>query len=400
MGRVIPERFRSRTDFAEWNRGITAGPLTPWITIVLAVFSAAMTTDVMRERTLDDPQGALVIISALVSYSAAAVVSRRPWIGLLVFLVSSVFLAWLVDSGGALLLAYAVTLAMIYICGTAVQMATATVVFTVWPFVVSHLVHDDLSMMRAAAVIGVPVACVGFAIGRFRHAMDVAETRNRELEEQKLHIRARERESLARDLHDIVANQLTSMTLVAGSRARSDRLDELQEALTEIKGLSREALIELRKLLDVLRTNDSPFSPIGSSRLDSQSVDTGVQHVVTRLQEFKFTVDLSVDLNDTTTLSASSQDAILRILQECSTNALKYARPATAIRLGLECDGERVRLRFSSVLPQHVPARRRSDELSSGQGLIGIRERVQLLGGESSIGPTNGRWVVEASFPV
>lgn len=396
---MILKPFRSRHDFAEWNRDTSAGPLSPWITIVLAIFAAAMTTDVIRDRSLEDPGGASVILTTLITYAAASVVTRRPWTGMIIFLAGSVTLAWLVDSGVALLIAFAMTLAMVFICGTALLMVTATVLFTAWPFVVSLLVHDDLSLVRAAAVVGVPVVCVGYAIGRFRRAVVIAETRNKELEEQKLHIQARERESLARDLHDIVANQLTSMTLVAGSRAHSDRLEDLQEALTEIKGLSREALIELRKLLDVLRTNESPFGPGTGSRLDSRNIGSGVQHVVKRLGEFDFAVELASNLSEESPLSASTEDAILRILQECSTNAMKYARPSSTIQIHLNRDEEQVSLIFSSALPQQIRARRRSLELSSGQGLLGIRERVQLLGGEASIGPVNDRWVVEASFP-
>lgn len=397
---MILKPFRSRHDFAEWNRDTSAGPLSPWITIVLAVFAAVMTTDAFRDRSLEDPGGAFVILTTLITYAAASVVTRRPWTGMIIFLASSVTLAWLVDSGVALLLAFAVTLAMIFICGTALLQVTTTVLFTAWPFVVSLLVHDDLSLVHAAAVIGVPVVCIGYAIGRFRRAMVLAEKRNQELEEQKLHIRARERESLARDLHDIVANQLTSMTLVAGSRAHSDRLEDLQEALTEIKGLSREALIELRKLLDVLRTNESPAGPGDGSRLDFQGIESGLQHVVTRLEEFDFTVELTSNLSQKSPLSASTVDAILRILQECSTNAMKYARPSSTIQVYLERDKEKVSLSFTSALPQHIRTRRRSLELSSGQGLLGIRERVELLGGEASIGPVHERWVVEASFPV
>lgn len=397
---MIPERFRSRDEFVAWSRGVSAGPLSLWITIVLAIYAAVMTTDTLRNRSLENPHDVLVVLASLLSYSAAAIVSRRPWLGFLIFLVSSITLAWLTSSGGALLISFGVTVAMIFICGTALLMTTGTLSLTVWAFVVSILVHEDLSMVQAAAVIGVPVACVGYVIGRFRQAMLVAEARNQELEEQKLLIRARERESLARDLHDIVANQLTSMTLVAGSRAHSQRIGELQEALTEIKGLSREALIELRKLLDVLRTNDSPFGTVTGSRLESHSVEEGLSHVVTRLQEFDFSVELSSNLQEQPPLSVSTVDAVLRILQECSTNALKYARPASTIRITLDRDDEHVDLSFASELPKHVPTRPRNEELSSGQGLIGIRERVQLLGGEASIGRVGGQWLVGVSFPV
>lgn len=367
--------------------------------MVLVIFAGTMTTDVLRTRSLENPLDAVFIFASLLTYSSAAVISRRPWLGLFIFLISGSAAASMTDSGGVLIISCAVVIAVLFICGSALIMMASTILITAWAFGTSLLIHGDLSLLRAIAIIGVPVACVGFLIGRFRHAVQVAEARNKELEEQKLHIRARERESLARDLHDIVANQLTSMTLVAGSRAQSTQLQELQEALTEIKGLSREALIELRKLLDVLRTHDSPSNPMGKSRLESQSIEEGLQHVTTRLQEFNFIVDLSSNVPDGAPLPASTVDALLRILQECSTNAMKYARPASTIQIQLNRGQDQVHLRFSSLVSPHASLRSGRSELSSGQGLIGIRERVQLLGGESNIGPNNGQWVVETTFP-
>ena len=379
--------------------GVSAGSLPPWITVILAIFAGTMTTDVLRTRSLENPLEVVFILASLLTYSSAAVISRRPWLGLIIFLLSSSTAAAITDTGGVLIISCAVVIAVLFICGSALLMMVSTILITLWAFAASLMIHEDLSMVRAIAIIGVPVACIGFVIGRFRHAVQIVETRNKELEEQKLHIRARERESLARDLHDIVANQLTSMTLVAGSRAHSTQLAELQEALTEIKGLSREALIELRKLLDVLRTNESPINPTGNIRLESQNIEECIQHVATRLEEFDFTVELSANALDQPPLSTSTVDAILRILQECSTNAMKYARPSSTIHIQLDRDQEQVHLSFNSHLSTHASWRSGRSELSSGQGLIGIRERVQLLGGESNIGPNNGQWVVEASFP-
>lgn len=396
---MVPQHSPNLSEFAEWSRSVSAGPLRPWVTVVLAIFAVVMATDVLQQHPLNDPQQVILVLASLVTYSSASVVSRWPWTGFLIFITSSFTVAWFADSGAVLVISCAVVIAFLFMCGSALLMMTASVTLVLWAAFASLLVHSDFSMLRATAVVGVPVACIGFVIGRFRKGMHVAKALNRELEQQNLMIRAREREALARDLHDIVANQLTSMTLIASSRSRSKRLEDLQEALNDIEGLSQDALIELRKLLDVLRTEDTPFTETRKSRLDPDILAAGIGLVVSRLQEFDFAVNLSSDHQDQLDSSVSTVDVLVRILQECCTNALKYALPLSTIQIALHTDGQSVSLKFASMMRQDAPTLPSDETLSSGQGLIGIRERVRLLGGKVSIGPSGDQWLVEASFP-
>src|SRR5690606_25463404 len=133
--------------------------------------------------------------------------------------------------------------------GTVIALAT----LTCWASVVSLVVYGDLSHLGPYAVFAVPAVLIGLAFGRVRLRSDRTERHNRELVSRQEQVRVRERESLARDLHDVVAHQLTVITLISGTRARSSDPEKLQAGLLEISQLSGEALTELRTLLRVLR---------------------------------------------------------------------------------------------------------------------------------------------------
>lgn len=397
---MIPQRLRKLDDLFEWNKTVGAGPLPPYITLAFAVFALVMTIDLVQESSMATPQEGVFILASLLTYSSASLVSRWPWMGFFVFIIGSSIVAWSTDSGGVLLISCAIITTLIFACGSALLMMTSSTMLICWSILVSVLISGDFSFLRAAIVVGVPGACIGFVIGRFRIGISTAKALNLELREQNLLIRAREREALSRDLHDIVANQLTSMTLISGSRAQSEKLEDLQQALREVKELSKEALIELRKLLNVLRIEDVAHEQVSGRLSRPDDLSAGLKRAVSRLEEFGFSVVIHSTHHDRLVSSASVVDVLVRILQECCSNAIKYAQPASNIHILLETEGQDVSLRFISEVRINGQTVVAGKELSSGQGLVGILERVRLLGGRSSIGPSRNQWIVEVLLPV
>jgi signal transduction histidine kinase len=202
---------------------------------------------------------------------------------------------------------------------------------------------------------------------------------------------ARERVRIARELHDVVAHSVSVMVVQAGAaRSVLDRdPDASVRALGAVEATGREALTEMRRLLGILRPagEDAEHSPQPSldrlGALIARSRDAGLDvelHVEGRAGSLAPGVDLTA----------------FRLVQEGLTNALKHGGRGRA----------RVVLRWSpEVLEVEVANRVGADGpaahglASGGQGLIGMRERVALCGGELRAGPIGRGFVVRARLP-
>jgi signal transduction histidine kinase len=201
---------------------------------------------------------------------------------------------------------------------------------------------------------------------------------------------AEERARIARELHDVVAHSVSLMTVQAGAaRHTLDPLDtEMHEALESIETAGRQALVELRRLLGVLRRSDEEplLAPVpGLGRLDAlveQMRDAGLPATV-RINGTPAPLPPGVDL------------AAYRIVQEALTNALKHGRPQTA---DVIVTYRRHELELT-VLDDGRSANPGSN--GCGHGLIGMQERVSLYGGALEAGPRDeGGFAVHARLPL
>jgi len=201
---------------------------------------------------------------------------------------------------------------------------------------------------------------------------------------------ARDRVRIARELHDVVAHSVSVMVVQAGAaRSVLDRdPDASVRALGAVEATGREALTEMRRLLGILRPagEDADHSPQPSldrlGALIARSRDAGLDvelHVEGRAGPLAPGVDLTA----------------FRLVQEGLTNALKHGGRGRA----------RVVLRWSPEVLEIEVANRVADGpaahglASGGQGLIGMRERVALCGGELRAGPIGRGFVVRARLP-
>ncbi len=201
-----------------------------------------------------------------------------------------------------------------------------------------------------------------------------------------------ERARIARELHDVVAHQVSMMTVQAGA-ARTvihDDLDAAAEAIGDVERAGRQALGELRHLLGVLRP-------------DAAGVDLGPQpgldDIPVLAEELRNTgAEVTLAIAPVPAgLSAAVELSLYRIAQESFTNIIKHAGANPAVSLAIGLDGDDLVLEVSNTVA--VAAARGLP--ASGYGIPGMRERATLLGGTLDAGPPRpDRFRLEARIPL
>ena len=242
-------------------------------------------------------------------------------------------------------------------------------------------------------VFGGAICLIAYALRRRTARAAELEARaarlEREREERTRAAVEAERRRIARELHDVIAHTVSVMTVQAGA-ARLLLDDDPERAigpLLSVEETGRQALTEIHRLFEVTREDgdDVPFGP----RPGIANLDALVEHA----RRAGLSVELAVE-GEPVTLSPGLELAAYRVVQEALTNSLKYAGPTTAqvgVRFGRDT------LDLEIVDRGRGPARRER----TGHGLIGMRERVALYGGELEAGPrTEGGFAVRAWLPV
>jgi signal transduction histidine kinase len=197
----------------------------------------------------------------------------------------------------------------------------------------------------------------------------------------------RERAVLARELHDIVAHSVSLMVVQAGTaRPRAHRLDaELASVLETVERSGREALVELRRLLGVLRADEEPaHEPMPD--LD------GLPALVDGVRQAGLAIDLDVAVQHD--VPAGVALCAYRAVQEGLTNALRHA-PGSTVRVAVAEDGRLLRV---EVRDRGGAAT--TSGLGSGNGLLGLRERVLLCGGRMSAAAEGDGFALRVELPL
>jgi signal transduction histidine kinase len=202
--------------------------------------------------------------------------------------------------------------------------------------------------------------------------------------------RADERSRMARELHDIVSHNLSVVVLqAAGARAQAEGD---QATLEKIEHSGREALVEMRRLLGVLREDGSDGSPLTPQPGLAQLPD-----LVERVRAAGVAVDLDLDPN-AAGLEPALDLSAYRIVQEALTNALKHGGPDTRVTVRIHRDQQRLSV---SITDDGTGQATTEASNGSGHGLAGMRERVAMLGGELRAGPQpSGGFIVSATLPL
>jgi signal transduction histidine kinase len=365
--------------------------------LIAAVGIVALTVNALgTEAASDEPVAAVVLVSALFAGSLAW--RRRAPLAATALMIGTAVLEsfWVVPVMDTYV-AIPLLILMMYSLGFHEDQPAAAIGLAIGVAAAVGLsaVFEPGDIFFPAAFFFVMPWAAGRAVRHHllltRELAEQAARLEAEREERAARAVADERARIARELHDVVAHSLTVMVIQAGAARRLvDRDPErVAEVAATIKGMGREALDEMRRLVGVL--HEQPGQP----ELAPQPTMGDLESLVERARAAGLEVDLELrgeraDLPPGIDLSA------YRVVQEALTNTVKHANARHA-RVVVSYGEEELEL-----LVADDGAGGEGPELpSGGHGLVGMRERVALYGGELDAGPREGGgFEVRVRFPL
>ncbi|GAA5153870.1 hypothetical protein GCM10025768_24180 [Microbacterium pseudoresistens] len=346
---------------------------------------------------------AVTMALALAAVVAPLVSVRHPNLAIILFTASAVLIPLMISRAAApsapwpwsvpMLLAFAVVVAAITFRHGwrpgLVQFGLGSAAGVTAAIMLPSIPSGNSLIVTTSVIGGVYLVAVLLA-GRLRLGDELTRERAHTAQEQSRRVLVEERSRIARDLHDIVAHSM-SLIQVQASTARY-RVEGLSPAaiaeFDDIAGTARTALVEMRRLLGVLRTEDQAAELAPQQGLDD------IPALVETVRRAGADVELAQrgdakasDISQTVQISA------FRIVQEALSNAVRHA-PGAPVRVSLVRDPDAVRIEVRNG------AGTAPSSTGAGHGLRGMRERVALLGGSLETGPDDsGGWTVNAVLP-
>lgn len=203
---------------------------------------------------------------------------------------------------------------------------------------------------------------------------------------------AAERARMARDLHDVIAGQLSAIAIQSEallSTGANGVPPNVRTVLESVRENSVSSLAEMRTMIGILRAEDS------GEDLDPHTAPPRLSELSRLLDSARaggLVVETEVDLGGS--LATAVDLAAYRIVQEALTNALKHA-PRSTVKVHLRREDEALVVEVVNSLARDVP----SSSNGSGLGLLYLRERAQAVGGTLAAGKLGDRWQVRAELP-
>lgn len=266
---------------------------------------------------------------------------------------------------------------------------------TIWYLVVAGVMEADPPLTWASFVSGVLgwflLAVFSWVAGS---SINLLRMDREEVEQAQADALRAERRSIARDLHDTVAYSTTTMIMRAEqAKLRGVANGELAADLDFIIAAGRNSLRDLRGLLEALRRNDpdipeAPRSPWRIAPL-AEVVAERARHLTSL--GFRVTTLLEADV---TRLPDSIKETLAKVVVEATSNMVKHARPGSPCRIMVETTDE-----DATAVFVNTPAEAQTTQ-ENHLGLIGLRERVEALGGELTVTSTSPTWVLQVRIPL
>lgn len=408
-----------RTDDAEFDRSITERSRKTWFFDVLAaVFTVAFTVAVHIDRVTDGADGSnLMLIVDLVCVPVAIVLLfwRRRW-PFAIAAALAVIGSFAPGTGFAAIVAtYALgayarpNLAMV---GIGLLLVSVPIVTMLWP----DAAGNDGSMwsdLIFGVLVTLGVGAWGLFTGARRQLMwSLQDRATRAESEQALRVdqaRAQERTRIAREMHDVLAHRMSLLSVHAGAlEFRPDAPPEdVARAAGVIRATAHEALEELRTVIGVMRVGESLVNGAAVNDDDAhplapeppQPTLSSVPHLVEEWRAAGARIELHLDQDAVAALPPTVGRTAYRIVQEALTNAGKHAPTA---RVDVRVSGTPGDSLVVSVAnPLGVGLHGRAEIPGTGLGLVGLRERTELVGGAFAAGVDEDlrRFVLEARLP-
>ena len=367
--------------------------------------------------SLADAAVAVVFVAATLVELAFSSPAKPLWASVLAVAAATIPLAWresapvlvvvvaaagillvagFVDSDDRPLLLWLAVGAGIYSLGeygTNRELAVGVVVASL-AYALLGVIEDDPGSTALGALMPFAAAGVGRAVRIMGFESDVLEARIGVLQEDQER-RAREavnaeRARIARELHDVIGHSISVMGVQAGAvrRVLPRELEEERDTLLSVERTGRDAVTEMRRLLDLLRSADeAPSAALPTLALLPQLI-ADMRHAGLTIE-----AEIAGELDD---VPPGRALAAYRIVQEALTNALKHA-PESRVRVRIRRTADQLEV---EVL-QDGGAPRADDNGVPGHGLVGMHERVSMYGGRLAAGPgPAGGFEVRAALPL
>ncbi len=312
---------------------------TPVFFVILAAW--------VLDRTLDYPESPAAIAVAIVFYTIGAELHRKG--------------SWRIGGISVILIVGWTGIGVLSLESVTAASLITTLVGTLTPLLLGREVHQRRR--------------------RVEQLRERAERAERDREERARRAVAEERARIARELHDVVAHQMTVMTLQAeGARRIADGADpRIVEALETISDAGHGALVEMRRTVGLLRAPEDESETEPLPRLSDLS------QLVDKVRAAGVPVDLEIE-GDVRPLAEGTELSAYRIVQESLTNAVRHGGPNVSARVTIEYGSDQLDVLILD--DGRGPSASTGD--GSGHGIIGMRERIAVLGGEFSAGPSSG----------
>ncbi|MBB6403712.1 histidine kinase [Arthrobacter sp. AZCC_0090] len=361
------------------------GPPTSFIVIAVALIQVLGTVFSASHQTALRPLDPLAFILLLAGPGALAFRTSRPVVMLPVTLAATFSYVLLGYAWGPIVLSLALSIILTAAAGLRWQAwigagicAAAIVLFAV-------IAGDEAGLVRSSAGVAWAAILVLIGEGFRRRGERMAEYRRRR-EAAKQAERDEYRLTLARDIHDVVAHSLSMINVQASVALHLGTNDpeKLRPALEAIKAASKESLAEVRQLLGVLR-DDAPLSPAAPPSL--ARIPELVEDARHGGLQVRFENSVSPER-----VGTAQQETAYRIVQEALSNVRRHSGAASAVvRLELAANALKVRIDDDGAGMRGAAA---------GNGLTGMHERVDALGGTLSLTPLDPGLRVEGNLPL
>lgn len=209
----------------------------------------------------------------------------------------------------------------------------------------------------------------------------------------------RERLRIAREMHDVVAHGMSLITVQAAAarEVATTRPEDAARLMHSVETAGRDALAEMRRMLGVLRNDDTVDQIDQRGDLAPQPSLDDLDTIIAHCADAGIPTELTI-IGDERALAPGVELAAFRIVQEALTNVVKHGGDAATVTIALRYDTDTLHIEISDT------GRGAASGLSGssvGHGLIGMRERIEIYDGQLAHGPQpGGGYAVRASLPI
>jgi signal transduction histidine kinase len=273
---------------------------------------------------------------------------------------------------------------------------------------VAALLHmqlqSDASSVADGAVpflILLPIAVAADGLRRWKHRADEGQARMSAMEHEQAEALRQatehERARIARELHDVVTHNVSVMVIQAGGARKimDSAPDQAREALLAVEASGRSAMTELRHVMGLLTMHGPGPDPAGDADLAPQPGLDGLDGLVQRMRDTGMPIELT-RTGHRMPLPPGIELTVYRLVQEALTNIVKHAAGASVtVTLAFGDDDLQVGIADTGGRPGT------SAGTGTGRGLLGLRERLAVYGGDLQAGPRlSGGYRVHARIPL